>query len=139
MRYMINRSRIIYSIFILITISLGLLSRNSDISLPVFLATYAGDTLWGLMVFWMFCVLFFTKKTWIVFLYAILFSYSIEFSQFYHAEWIDSIRSTRLGGLVLGYGFKWSDLLCYLTGITFGAVIDSVLIKMKKIRSIPDI
>ena len=131
MRCMINRSRIIYSIFVLITIGLGLLSRSSDILLPVFLATYAGDTLWGLMVFWMFCVLFVTKKTWIVFLYAILFSYSIEFSQFYHAEWIDSIRSTRLGGLVLGYGFKWSDLICYLTGITLGIVIDSILIKIR--------
>ena len=36
---------------------------------------------------------------------SLLFCYGIEMSQLYHAQWIDSIRATTLGGLVLGYGF----------------------------------
>ena len=34
----------------------------------------------------------------------------VEESQLYHASWIDSIRGTTLGALVLGHGFLWSDL-----------------------------
>lgn len=37
--------------------------------------------------------------------YQSFFLFVIEFSQLYHAEWIDQIRDTSLGGLVLGYGF----------------------------------
>ncbi len=36
---------------------------------------------------------------------SLMFCYGIEASQLYHAEWIDSMRATTLGGLVLGYGF----------------------------------
>ena len=48
---------------------------------------------------------------------ALVFSYLIEISQLYHAPWIDAIRSTALGGLVLGFGFLWSDILCYTVGV----------------------
>ena len=34
---------------------------------------------------------------------ALLFSYAIEFSQLYQAEWINALRHTALGGLVLGF------------------------------------
>ena len=33
---------------------------------------------------------------------ALLFSYAIEFSQLYLAEWINALRHTASGGLVLG-------------------------------------
>jgi hypothetical protein len=44
----------------------------------------------------------------------------------YHASWIDSLRDTTFGGLVLGFEFVWSDLVCYTVGIVFGAIIDRV-------------
>jgi hypothetical protein len=34
------------------------------------------------------------------------------------------IRRTTLGGLILGYGFLWSDLAAYLLGIMAGTIID---------------
>jgi hypothetical protein len=55
---------------------------------------------------------------------ALSFSVLIEMSQIYHAPWIDSIRHTTLGGLVLGYGFLWGDLACYAVGIGLGLVIE---------------
>ena len=39
---------------------------------------------------------------------ALLFSFAIEFSQFHHAPWIDNLRATALGGLVVGFGIKVS-------------------------------
>jgi Protein of unknown function (DUF2809) len=55
---------------------------------------------------------------------ALAVSYAVEVSQLYHAPWIDAVRHTRLGGLVLGYGFLWSDLVCYTVGVTLGVAID---------------
>ncbi|MDO4536447.1 MAG: DUF2809 domain-containing protein, partial [Clostridium perfringens] len=54
-------------------------------------------------------------------------------SQIYHAPWIDSIRNTTLGGLVLGFGFLWSDILCYTIGIAIGVALDVIIsIRLKK-------
>ncbi|MCY7330065.1 MAG: DUF2809 domain-containing protein [Saprospiraceae bacterium] len=36
--------------------------------------------------------------------------------QLYHAPWMDGLRVTRLGGLILGFGCLWSDLGCYTLG-----------------------
>jgi hypothetical protein len=47
---------------------------------------------------------------------AMTFSVLIELSQLYDVPWIDSIRHTPLGGLVLGFGFFWSDFTCYALG-----------------------
>ncbi len=63
---------------------------------------------------------------------ALLFSFSIEISQLYHATWIDSLRATKLGGLILGYGFLWSDLVCYSIGIGVGLLLERVDFKMRK-------
>jgi hypothetical protein len=52
-------------------------------------------------------------------------SFLVEISQLYHAPWTDSIRQTTLGGLVLGFGFLWSDLACYSVGIAVGVVAES--------------
>ncbi len=57
----------------------------------------------------------------------LLFSFAIEFSQLYHAPWIDSLRATRLGGLVLGFSFVWSDLLCYSAGVLIGAFVETYI------------
>ena len=54
-------------------------------------------------------------------------SYLIEISQLYHAPWIDAIRATALGGLVLGFGFLWSDILCYTVGVLLGIIVDGLL------------
>ena len=62
--------------------------------------------------------------------WAIILSYSIEISQLYHAAWIDAIRNTTLGGLILGFGFLWSDLVCYTIGIIVGAIIDIMINKI---------
>ncbi|MBW8016685.1 MAG: DUF2809 domain-containing protein [Planctomycetes bacterium] len=130
MLYNPNKQKfIIFIALTVVTILCGLASRSSYVSLPVFVSDYAGDTLWAMMVFWCFCIVAPRAKTWIVSLAAIAFSYGIEFSQFYHAPWIESLRQTTLGGLIFGFGFKFSDLICYTTGILLAAIIHYILTK----------
>ena len=91
---------------------LGLLSRKIN-DLPKIIELYSGDILWALMVFLIIAFIFNKKSTIFIISWAIILSYSIEISQLYHAAWIDAIRNTTLGGLILGFGFLWSDLVCF--------------------------
>ena len=87
---------------------------------PAFVAASAGDTLWALVAFLGIGLLLPRASTWAIALLALSFSVLVEISQLYHAPWIDSIRRTTLGGLVLGFDFVWSDLACYAAGIGIG-------------------
>lgn len=119
----IGRNRVLYGFLTLVTVLLGLASRRFFDEFP-FVRAYVGDGLWALMVFFGFALVFNRWSVRSVALAALLFSVGIELSQLYHAPWIDSLRSTRLGGLVLGFSFVWSDLLCYSIGIAVGALLD---------------
>ena len=120
-----RRNRVVYLILIIIVMILGVLSRKLD-NLPVIVSLYAGDILWALMVFLIVDFVFNNKSILFNISIAIMFSYGIEISQLYHAPWIDSIRNTTLGGLILGFGFLWSDLICYTIGIFIGGIIESI-------------
>jgi hypothetical protein len=90
--------------------------------LPGFVVAYAGDTLWALVAFLGIGLVLPRVATWRIAGLALIFSILIEISQLYHAPWINSIRQTTLGALVLGRGFLWSDLACYGAGIVLGVL-----------------
>ncbi|MHB0832816.1 ribosomal maturation YjgA family protein [Bacillus licheniformis] len=98
----------------------GLASRKTADMLPDIVNVYLGDALW-LMIFFGAGFLFKNAKTASAALIALVFCFLIECSQLYHAPWIDNIRAAPLGGLILGYGFLWSDLLAYVLGVSAGA------------------
>lgn len=122
-----KRSRLLYFILGCAVVALGLASRRYGSSLPQFFALYAGDSLWGLMVFVGMGFLFPRWTIPRVSIAALLFCYADEVSQLYHAPWIDGLRHTRLGALILGFAFLWSDLLCYTVGVGLGALLEAVL------------
>ena len=124
------KTRLSYFILIVLTIIVGLLSRHIA-GIPLFI----GDILWGLMVYFIMRLLFINRKIKWAVIASLIFSYSIEFSQLYQAEWINKIRHTVLGGLVLGYSFLWGDMLCYTIGIGIGALTDRVLFGEKLTKS----
>ncbi|QZY57351.1 DUF2809 domain-containing protein [Crassaminicella profunda] len=124
-----ERNRWIYSILIIFVVLLGLSSRTLASYLPRWIGDYAGDTLWALMIFLLIGLLFKNATTLFVGSFAVLFSYFIEITQLYHAPWIDGIRQTILGGLVLGFGFLWSDLVCYTIGVSIGVFMECFLFK----------
>lgn len=110
----------------------GLASRRYREHLPTFLAEYAGDTLWALMLFLLVSTLMAGRTTMSQAGISLVLAFAVEISQFYHAPWIDGIRNTTLGGLVLGFGFLWSDLVCYLVGIVAGAIAELTVRRWRK-------
>lgn len=121
--------RIAYLIAIVITILLGLFSRKWGILLPSFVAQNAGDMLWAMMVYFGFRLLLVSKSTLTAIWLSFFFSFGIEFSQLYQEDWINQIRGTTLGALILGKGFLAEDLVRYTVGIIVASVLDKVTLK----------
>lgn len=121
------RSRAVYLLLAAATIAIGLMTRRFRGALPDAVGAYAGDVLWAAMVYLLIAAAWTRSPVGRVAAGSAIFSLAIEISQLYHAPWIDAIRATRLGGLVLGFGFLWSDLACYAAGIALAAALDGSL------------
>ena len=115
-----------YAVLAALVIATGLLWRSGLLPLPSFVAKYGGDSLWALVVFLCFGFAFRRSSTVRIGLSALCFAWSVEFLQLYHAPWIDSIRSTRVGRLVLGASFNSPDLIAYVIGIALGILAERV-------------
>ncbi|MFR5265519.1 DUF2809 domain-containing protein [Clostridium sp.] len=126
------RNRNVYILLFILVICLGLSSRKFYMYLPKFIADYSGDTLWAMMVYLGIAFVFNKLESKKVMILALIFSYLIEFSQLYQGQLINSIRNTTIGGLVLGYGFLFSDLICYLVGILLTFCLEKIFFKIKK-------
>lgn len=124
--------RMLYAIAALLTMGLGLASRRYDYLLPTWLAEQAGDALWAGMIYWGLRLLTMPRRAGIALLGALLFSYGIECSQLYQAEWINDIRATTLGALVLGHGFLVADLFRYTAGVLCMYIIDTLIMKKQQ-------
>ena len=97
------RNRIQFFFLIVGTIGLGLASRSRFT--PPLIYPYLGDVLYALMIYFIIGFLWRKASSFSVAVLCVLVCYTIELSQLYQAEWINAIRSTRLGGLALGFGF----------------------------------
>lgn len=129
------RSRILLALMIIVVIAAGLASRKYPWLFPTVLDKYPGDSLWAIMVFLGFAFLWPKAKTLSLATLAIFFSLAIETSQLYQADWINNIRSTTLGHLVLGAAFSWTDILAYAVGIGIVSSIDAGINKAQRHRS----
>jgi glycopeptide antibiotics resistance protein len=127
-----NQLRRTYFIAVVITILLGLASRKFSPLLFSFLAENAGDVLWAMMVYFGFRFLFLKKSIVTAIFLSFLFSFGIEFSQLYQEDWINQIRGTLMGALILGKGFLIIDLIRYTIGIVIASWLDRVTIIKKQ-------
>jgi len=123
----VQRNLLVYIPIVTIIIALGLPARLAPQYLPSWYVTSAGDFLWAMLVFFLYTLLFRlpTKKS---FCAALITAYLVEISQLFHPAWLDSLRSIRLLGFVLGFGFLWSDLIAYTLGVSLAAGIDRLLL-----------
>ncbi|MBM7564713.1 DUF2809 domain-containing protein [Paenibacillus sacheonensis] len=119
--------RIGYGIAMVVAIVLGLASRHYADRLPAWLASHAGDALWAAMIYVGFRLLWPQRRLLFSAIGALLFSYAIECSQCYQADWLNRIRATTLGGLVLGHGFLTVDLARYTVGIAAAFLADAAV------------
>ena len=119
-----SRHRGLYALWIILVIGLGLGSRAEILDLSPFVAKYAGDALWALLIFLGFGFLLRTRRS--VMLAGLAFGVccAVEFSQLYHTPWLNELRRTWFGKLVMGDTFAWGDIVAYLVGIVLGASIE---------------
>lgn len=120
-----TRNRYVLVIGLMGVIALGLGSRKFPALVPAFLGRYPGDSLWALMVFLggAFCRPRASTRNIAVLAFAA--SCLVEFSQLYQVPWLNAIRSTTLGHLILGSTFSWLDIAAYAVGVFAGASIDA--------------
>jgi hypothetical protein len=121
-----ERRRINYLFLIISVITLGLASRYFSKLFPGWVELYIGDTLWALNVFFVFAFIFKKNSSYLISIVAYTFSVLIEISQLYHTPWIDNLRTNQFVAVIIGFGFLWSDLICYFIGIGLGIIVESI-------------
>ena len=127
-------TRSIYLLLVIVTIIIGLSTRKLPHLFPSFIAVYGGDTLWALLFFLLFRIIWIKKSIWFIAVITYSFCILIECSQLYQGEWIVRLRETFPGQMLLGHGFLWSDLLCYAAGVIIGCAIAYMIEKKKSKR-----
>lgn len=85
---------------------------------------YAGDVLWATMVFWWLALVWPRASGTRLAAWAFAVALAVELSQLWHTPWLDAVRETPLGALVLGQGFLMSDIACYVAGVALAVLID---------------
>ncbi len=123
------KPRIGWFIVICITIALGMASRHFKV-VPLFV----GDILWATMVYFIVRFLFVNKPIRFIVIASLLFSYAIEIGQLYKAPWIDGIRPTLFGHLVLGSTFNWGDMISYTAGVGLAVLVELLIMNRKTIK-----
>jgi hypothetical protein len=87
------------------------------------IGAYGGDAAWAMAAYagWRM-LLPSVDRLWIAGL-AFGLATMAEISQLADWEWLNSIRDQRLGALLLGRGFLWSDLAAYAVGTITAMII----------------
>ncbi len=122
-----RRSRAKLFLLLIFVVLAGLGSRQFPVLFPAVFGTSLGDALWALMVFLGWAIVFPSSSTLRLATIALISAYCVEFSQLYQEPWINGVRGTVIGHLVLGSTFWWPDLVAYLIGVVAGTFLDKLL------------
>ena len=113
----IGRSRFGYAGLAALTVICGLATRPLRRVIVPELAENLGDVLWAVLVYLLIAFVWRRQASSRIAFVALMISVAVECSQLCHAPWFEAIRQTTLGGLVIGWGFAWGDLVAYACGI----------------------
>ncbi len=127
------RRRLPYLCALIVLCVLGLLVRRRSAVSPSFFTVYFPDAAWTMAVYCGFGLLF-CRDARLHFPAALGVSVLIELTQLWHPPFLEALRATTLGGLVLGYGFLWSDLVCYTVGAVFCGGMEVLLARQKNMK-----
>ena len=111
-----RRSRLRVTVFLIVTIALGLGSRSGFAWIPDWIAQNVGDTLWAVAVFAGLALLQPAAAPRALLVGTLAISLCVELSQLSHAGWLEELRSSRFARLFLGSGWRWADLPRYAVG-----------------------
>lgn len=127
----LKKRRFIYFGVAVAVAAAALMTRRFAAELSDWNKLYLGDVLWATALFFAICAVFPRWSLVKLILCGLLICWTVEAAQLYQAEWIMEIRRGTIGGLILGRGFLWSDILAYTAGILIGAGAKSFLEKNK--------
>lgn len=125
------RSRLRIAGLLAVVIGLGLASRRWP--LPGVFAEHTGDALYATAAFCALALLAPAARTHKLGAAALLFAFAIEALQLLTWPWLQQLRASRIGALLLGQGFLWADLVAYAIGVALACVADVTFLR----RSIP--
>ena len=91
--------------------------------------------MYAVLIYFGLRLLFIHLKTHKTFLLSLLFCFGIEILQLVQIDWLIAIRKTTLGHYVLGVGFLWLYLLCYIIGTLLAFLIDWKFVKTQNLNS----
>jgi hypothetical protein len=123
-----SRSRAGYVAAAVATIALGLLVHLRGAMLWPAVRDVMGDALWAAMIAWWVGALVPRAPLLQRCAAAYAICAVVEVSQMYHAPWLDALRATVLGQLVLGSGFDARDLAAYALGVGAAALIEMTVV-----------
>ncbi|MCU0351979.1 MAG: DUF2809 domain-containing protein [Flavobacterium sp.] len=106
-----QKSRFYYFSLAIFIVFLGIGSRKISL-FPLFI----GDILYAILVYFGMRFLFIHWKLQTIFALSLSFCFLIEISQLFQYDWLLELRKTTFGKYVLGQGFLWFDLVCYIFG-----------------------
>lgn len=119
-------NRLNYFILILLVLILGILSRKIS-GIPLFI----GDILYAVLIYFGFRFLIMDSKKSTSHLLSLLFCFGIEILQLIKIDWLIAIRKNTLGHYILGEGFLWLDLLCYIMGTLMAYYLDKLFLSSR--------
>ncbi len=108
-------------------IALGLASRSFGAWLPDFVVANAGDFLWTVAAYLAIVIAFPSLPPLQVGIAAFTVSVAVELSQLIDVPWLNALRRTLPGRLLLGSGFVAVDLLRYFAGGCTATLVDALL------------
>lgn len=120
-----SHNRYAITALLLLVVALGLASRRFGTLLPPFVVANAGDALWTVAAYLGLAWLWPKASPLILGLGAFAISIGVECSQLVDVGWLNRIRATTVGRLLLGSGFIWVDFARYFVGALSAALIDS--------------
>jgi Protein of unknown function (DUF2809) len=123
------RQRAVYLLLAVATVISGLLVRFGPLGLPGFVVKYGGSTLWAVMVYWVLVLVWPRSRPLVLASIAGGIALLVELQRLYHAAWLDAIRVSLPGILLLGRFFSVWDIVAYWLAIGAVALFDGLVIR----------
>ena len=121
-----SRRRVRYLVLAIATIAVGLMVHLGGSFLPPAFRDVLGDVLWAMMIVWWMGVAAPRLRLRTRGLAALAVCVAVETSQGYHTPFLDTLRRTLPGHLVLGSGYDPRDFLAYAAGVVLAVVLARV-------------
>jgi hypothetical protein len=119
-----RRSAIVYLGMIGLAAWLALYARQYALAHPSSAVDLVGDGLWALLVFAAIGLFFPTISSWQAASLAFIIPALLEVGHLYHVPWLDPIRGTSIGLVVLGTKSIMADFACYAAGALVGMGVE---------------